>query len=105
MSIPASPTRHLYDRLVINVVQDGARLHYALPVALQRRGILGTVYTDWFVTSGSREERIARLVGRLLSGLGKRLADRQCLELDGSRVVSDPWLALGIQLAGRQPET
>jgi hypothetical protein len=28
---------------VVSVIQEGARLHYALPVALRRRGILGTI--------------------------------------------------------------
>jgi glycosyltransferase involved in cell wall biosynthesis len=78
-------------------------LHYALPVALRQIGILGTVYTDWFIKPGSREERIARLVQRFLPGLGTRLADRRCPDLDGCRVVSSPWLALHRQLAGLQP--
>jgi hypothetical protein len=45
----------------VNVIQDGARLHYALPAALQRRGILGTVFTDWFVRPGSTEHFAALL--------------------------------------------
>jgi glycosyltransferase involved in cell wall biosynthesis len=86
---------------VVNVIQDGARLHYALPVALQRQGILGTVFTDWFVRPGSREDNIARWVRRISPNLGRRLTDRCCLELDNSRVVSSYWLAVHKGLLSR----
>jgi hypothetical protein len=104
MSVQTAPARPLYENLIVNVVQDGARLHYALPVALQQIGILGTVYTDWFVRPGSREERIARLVQRFLPGLGRRLADRRCPDL-GDSVVASPWLALHRQLTGLRSES
>jgi glycosyltransferase involved in cell wall biosynthesis len=90
------------DEILVNVVQDGARLHYALPVALRRAGILGTVYTDWFVKPGSLEEGIARLVQQFLPNLGRRLNDRRCPELDESQVVLSNWLALNRELASFQ---
>jgi glycosyltransferase involved in cell wall biosynthesis len=79
---------------VVNVIQDGGRLHYALPIALHRSEILGTVFTDWFVQPGSREDSIARFVRRLSPDLGTRLADRCCPELDGTRVLSSNWFTL-----------
>jgi glycosyltransferase involved in cell wall biosynthesis len=88
---------------VVAVIQDGARLHYALPVALQRLGILGTVYTDWFLRPGSREDGIARGVRWLSPDLGTRLADRCCPELDGSRVISNYRLAFHRWLVGAYP--
>jgi glycosyltransferase involved in cell wall biosynthesis len=78
----------------VNVIQDGARLHYALPVALQRQGILGTVFTDWFVRPGSHSDSIARFVRRLSPKLGRRLGDRCCPELNGSRVITSNRFAL-----------
>jgi glycosyltransferase involved in cell wall biosynthesis len=89
----------LGQRPVVNVVQDGARLHYALPVALHRQGILGTVFTDWFVRPGSREDIIGRRLRQLSSDLGRRLADRRCPELDSERVCSNHWFTLHEWLA------
>jgi glycosyltransferase involved in cell wall biosynthesis len=84
---------------VVNVIQDGARLHYALPVALNRLGILGTVFTDWFVRAGSREDIIGRHLRQLSPNLGRRLADRRCPELDSERVCSNYWFTLHEWLA------
>jgi hypothetical protein len=79
-------------------VQDGARLHYALPAALQRAGALERVYVDWFVRSGSLEEKVAQIVQRFVPDLGQRLLERRCDELSADRVVASPWLALRMRL-------
>jgi glycosyltransferase involved in cell wall biosynthesis len=102
-AFPDEDTGQCRDDPVVNVIQDGARLHYALPVALQRQGILGTVFTDWFVRPGSREDRIAHLVRRFAPDLGRRLADRCCPELDGNRVMSSNGFALYEWLARARP--
>lgn len=83
----------------VAVIQDGARLHYALPLALQREGMLGTMFTDWFVRPGSPEETAAAVLRRMFPHLGQRLAGRCCSELDSEQVVSSHWLALGTWLA------
>ena len=83
----------------VAVIQDGARLHYALPLALQREGLLGTMFTDWFVSPGSRQEAMATVLRRLVPPLGQRLADRRCSELEPARVVSSEWVALRTWLA------
>ena len=49
----------------VAVVQDGARLHYAVPEALHGWGALAAVYTDWYVGRGA--------AGRLLRAVGHRL--------------------------------
>jgi glycosyltransferase involved in cell wall biosynthesis len=84
----------------VAVVQDGARLHYALPVALRRAGLLGAVFVEWFVARGSREQKITQLVDRFDPALATRLAARCCPQLEGARVVTNPWLAL--RQAGRR---
>lgn len=78
----------------VDVVQDGARLHYALPLALQRAGLLGRVFTDWFVREGSFESLASRLATRLSPGVGARLAERSCRELEPDRVVTHLGMAL-----------
>jgi len=75
-------------------VQDGARLHYALPLALQKAGLLDRVYTEWFVTPGSIEAFISRAVKSIVPAIGRRMEDRTCPELSPSAVVRNPWLAL-----------
>lgn len=75
------------------VVQDGARLHYAVPLALQRAGALERVYTDWYAAG-----RVERVFSALLAPIGggqlKRMRERVAPELDASRVYSRPSLAL-----------
>jgi len=85
----------------VAVVQDGARLHYALPVALKRAGILQRVFTEFFVTPGSVEGLLARAVRMLSSSAGRRMEDRRCAELDRSLVRRNPWLVLR-QILGRR---
>src|SRR5438067_2007916 len=78
----------------VAVVQDGARLHYALPLALQKVGLLHRVFTEWFVTRRSIEALITRGVKLILPAVGKRMEDRACPELSALAMVRNPWLAL-----------
>ncbi|WP_018181618.1 glycosyltransferase family 4 protein [Kaistia granuli] len=80
--------------LNVTVIQDGARLRYALPLALKAAGILGTVHTDWFIRSGSAEALMADAMAKISKGAGRRLAGRRCADLAGSRVVATGWPAL-----------
>jgi glycosyltransferase involved in cell wall biosynthesis len=82
------------DRPRVAVVQDGTRRRYMVPLALQRAGILERVYTDWFVSAGSMEEKLAVLVGQFRPRLGQRMRERACPELDQRRVVRNAPLAL-----------
>src|SRR5688500_7928615 len=86
-----SPTR---DRSGVAVVHDGARLHYAVPIALQRAGLLRAVYTDWYAPPGSWARRLADTVGRLSPAAGRRMADRFAGDLDPAKVRRHPWLGL-----------
>lgn len=78
----------------VAMVQGTARLHYALPVALQRAWILERVFTDFYVVPGSFTDRAARLAGRFRSSFLKRLGGRQSRELQGAKVCTNPWLGL-----------
>jgi glycosyltransferase involved in cell wall biosynthesis len=84
----------------VAVVQDGARLHYALPLALQKVGLLNRVFTEWFVTPGSIEALISRAMGCISPDLGRRMQDRACPGLSPSVVRRNPWLVLR-QYCGR----
>lgn len=84
---------------VVAVVQDGARLHYALPLALQREALLGVMFTDWFVRAGSGEDAVAALLRRVAPDLGQRLGGRRCAGLPPERVASNPLIALKVWLA------
>ena len=59
----------------VAVIQDGARLHYALPLALQREGALDAAFTDWFVRPGSRDAAPPANMRPPTKRLGKRQAD------------------------------
>lgn len=87
------------------VVQDGARLHYAIPVALQRAGALERVFVDWYVKPYSVEAVIATLASRLRPALGSRMRQRAHPELDRSRIVTNARLAYKQVRSRRRFET
>jgi glycosyltransferase involved in cell wall biosynthesis len=76
----------------ILVAQIGARRHYAVPVILQRAGLLGAVATD-LTNSG-----FIRVWARFLSSVGlnaaKRLADRLIPEIPDEKIISYPLFGL-----------
>jgi glycosyltransferase involved in cell wall biosynthesis len=76
------------------VVQDGARLRYALPLALQSAGILGTMHTDWYARRGSPQAALAAVMACLPHPAGKRLSGRRSAELDDARVSAPFWASL-----------
>jgi hypothetical protein len=75
------------------VIQDGARLHYAVPIALQRAGVLERVFVEWYVKPYSLEALVARVACHLDPALGMRMRQRTHSELDVSRVITNPRLA------------
>jgi hypothetical protein len=80
------------------MIQDGARLGYLVPLALQEEGMLERVYIDWIVRKGSAQELVARLVGRFSPGLGRKMLERSCAQLDRGKIVSNAVMALGMHL-------
>jgi len=80
----------------VAVVQDGARLHYAFPLALYRRGMLERAFCDWFSRPGSMMELTARAMRRVNPALGQRMLDRYEPGLKGAKIVSHPRLAMRI---------
>ncbi len=93
-STPAAPR--------VAMIQDGARLRYTVPLAMQRAGILERVFIDWFVREGSLEEKIARVGRKFRPQLGRKMIERTCPELDASRVVRNPAMALRLKLGMRK---
>jgi glycosyltransferase involved in cell wall biosynthesis len=86
----------------VAVVQDGARLHYALPLALQRCGMLERVFAAWYTRPGSVEAGLARAVSWVAPALGRRMAQRRHPALDADRVVSNRTLVLRQRLSARR---
>lgn len=72
-------------------VQDGSRLHYAVPLALQRAGHLEKMFTDWFVRGAWWEQAAVGIASRGVPFAGRRARERYCPELDDARVVRNIW--------------
>jgi glycosyltransferase involved in cell wall biosynthesis len=85
----------------VAVLQDGARLHYAVPLALQKAGLLERVFADWYDAPGAVERAASSAISRLSPARSRKMAARYCAELDGSRVLHNPALALRIEFGRR----
>ena len=70
----------------VAVVQDGARLHYAVPEALHGAGALAAVYTDWYVGRGP-VGRVLRAAARRLGSAGLARAAERSSDVLPRRVV------------------
>lgn len=73
----------------VALVQDGARGHYGLALALQRAGMLEVMYTDFFIKKGGLFDRLSPFVRQYAKGPVRRLLDRKCDDLDSSRVETN----------------
>ena len=76
------------------VLQDGARLHYAVPEALHQAGILERVYTEWYSAPNSPSRVAAKLLALGGMELGVRMLDRVSPNLPADCVWSNPMLTL-----------
>ncbi|MFO0807402.1 MAG: glycosyltransferase family 4 protein [Gemmataceae bacterium] len=83
----------------VAVLQDGARMHYGLPLALQRAGLLDRVFTEFYSSPGSVESSVVRWLSKWRPALAKRMALRYCSELELDKIVRNPWLLAPQQLA------
>jgi hypothetical protein len=106
MSLQTPPSPHGTEQIEaarprVILVQDGARLRYALPRALKAAGVLETMHTDWFIRPGTLDPALAGLLRRLPYSVGRRLANRRSPELRGSRVITAGWSALWARLCER----
>jgi len=91
-----------HDLPKVTVIQDGARRHYAVPVALQSVNMLDRVYTNWYASPGSIDSWIAKGIRMGGGRMGDKLAQRYSPLLDASRVVSSPWNTLRAQWGRRR---
>lgn len=88
----------------VTLLQDGARGHYGLALALQRAGILKRMYTDFYVSPGSPQRFIASLLQLLEPATAKRMLERHSPGLD-RRVIRQKFsLMLKLRLREKQFE-
>ncbi len=73
-------------------VQDGARRHFAVPLALQRAGMLDTMYAEWFVRPHSLTGLLGQAVKLVRPRLGQAMLNRRCEQIEPSRVRTHPSL-------------
>jgi glycosyltransferase involved in cell wall biosynthesis len=86
----------------VTVVQDGARRHYTIPVALHQMGMLERVFTDWYAGPGHIESYLARVISWIKPQAGRRIAQRRAKKLDDVSVLSNPLLQLRCSASRRR---
>lgn len=85
----------------VAMIQDGARLHYAVPAALRRAGILEAMYADFY--DSSWRDAIVRLgVWPFKPSLARAMAGRRCDDLRGVRIFQQGFKTLRHRLARRR---
>ena len=71
----------------VMVVQDGARLHYAIPLAFQHADVLDRIFASWYSNPGSLSWLLAKTIRLFNSSLGQKMLDRYAPGLDSSKMV------------------
>lgn len=68
-------------------IQDGARLHYAIPVALKRAGLLRALYAGWYNHRTPLARAMVALAKPGVPKIARRMQERHCAELAGCKIV------------------
>lgn len=100
MSRRPPPNRQSTPRVAF--IQDGSRLHYAVPVALAQLGMLEWMYTDWFNRQRWSDRRILSTIELIKPALARRMAQRRSDQLDGVKIVQQRSLVLRSALSWRR---
>jgi len=74
----------------VAIVQDGARLRYAVPVALQRQQCLARVLTEYYYTNRPLSRALIGLLRLLGPGLARQLTARRHPEIDPKKTRDQP---------------
>jgi glycosyltransferase involved in cell wall biosynthesis len=88
--------------LRVAVIQDGARLHYAVPLALQRAGVLRVMFSEGFLPRGITSKLIRSVAGRLSSSRVRAILQRRADEIPPGLVRTNPLLAARQELIRRR---
>ena len=86
----------------VAVVQDGARLHYAVPRALKAAGMLEMMFTEWYFLPRSWASLAAWLAAKVRPGAGRRMRERCHSDLAGTPIVTNPGLILQQEIARKK---
>ncbi len=86
----------------VAVVQDGWRLHYAVPLALHRAGALEVMYSEWFLKRGITSDLLRNTVGRFGPAFVRGLIERRCDEIPPRLVRTNFPLVLKQRLVWRK---
>ena len=88
------PKDNIPPNLRVAVGQDGARLHYAIAIALKRVGMLRALYTNWY-NDGSLTAKAIIAAARLVApGLAQKMTERQSPDLAGVPVYDAKFIGL-----------
>jgi glycosyltransferase involved in cell wall biosynthesis len=84
------------------VVQDGSRLHYAIPLALQAADALERIYSPLYVKGKFADQLVALFSSTKVLSHFRRLRHRRNPDLDDSKIFANYLLALTCFLARRR---
>ena len=85
----------------VAVYQDGARLHYAVPLAFKRSGMLAAFYTDWYNRQNLRSWLGINIAKMISPSDAARMKQRHSDELEGTPIF-DHWFLYYFVHLGRK---
>jgi glycosyltransferase involved in cell wall biosynthesis len=88
--------------LRVAVIQDGARLHYAVPLALQKAGVLRVMFSEAFFPRGMTSNLIRRFAGQLASSQVRAMLQRRADEIPPEFVRTNFFLTARQRLSRRR---
>jgi glycosyltransferase involved in cell wall biosynthesis len=100
---PAEPTWP--NPLRVTVVQDGARLHYAVPIALHRAGALRLMFSEGFMRRGVVSKLIRAAARGFSSSSVRAMLQRRADEIPPRTVRTNPLLTARQQLTRNRFDT
>ena len=89
----------------VAVIQDGARLHYAVPIALNRAGALHAMFSEWFLRPGLTARMLQASLGGFSSRRIRAMLQRRADQIPGRLVRTNYLLAARQHLASERHPT
>ena len=86
----------------VAVIMDGSRRNYDVAIALERKGCLERIFSDWFASPWSAQKCVSTLIRFFGLNIGKRMSERYSPHIPTERIKTNSRLVLRSQFQKRK---